>query len=141
MPGLRARLTRPVALAVALALAGLATAAAAAGLLVAARVRSGDDEPARLRDHRITIAMDDYLFDPQLVRGRAGRITVTAVNRGRLPHTLRLLRGGRAWLTVTTLKPGGRRTVAATLPRGRYRMVCAIANHEDLGMWGIVVLD
>ena len=98
------------------------------------------ERPVRLSGDRVPIALDDYLYAPQRLSVPAGRVTLALHNRGRIGHTLRLRREGRLRLEVPTLLPGERASVTRRLAPGRYRMFCAIANHEELGMWGTVVV-
>ena len=90
----------------------------------------------RVRGGRVTIAQVDFRFQPQHIRAQRGRLTIRVVNRARLAHTLRILRGARERVRVTSQLPGRRTTVIARLRPGEYRMVCALANHEELGMYG-----
>ena len=88
----------------------------------------------------MTLTQVDYRFRPADVEVRRGRVRIAVVNRGRLAHGLRILRGGREVVRVAAQLPGRRRTVTARLRPGRYRMLCAIGNHEELGMWGTLVV-
>ena len=97
-------------------------------------------EPARARDGRVTVEQVDFRFRPQHIEAPPGRIAITVVNRARLAHTLRITRGDRERVRVTSQLPGSRTAVTARLRRGRYRMLCAIANHEELGMYGTLVV-
>lgn len=101
----------------------------------------GGDEPATpARDGRVAVALDDFRFDPQRIRARRGRLTFELRNRGRLAHTFRLRFEGRAVVEVPSLLPGERATKTVRLPRGNYRMFCALANHEELGMYGTLTV-
>jgi uncharacterized cupredoxin-like copper-binding protein len=101
----------------------------------------GDAPPTRrAADGRVAMTLDDFLIAPQRVRVPRGRATFTAVNRGRTAHTLRVTDGTRDLLKITTLLPGDRGEGSATLPAGTYKLYCAIANHEELGMWGTLVV-
>jgi plastocyanin len=88
----------------------------------------------------VSFTLDDFSISPQTVRVRPGRVTFTAVDRGRTTHTLRVGAGVHDLLSITTLHPGGRGSASATLERGTYKLYCAIANHESLGMWGTLVV-
>jgi uncharacterized cupredoxin-like copper-binding protein len=115
--------------------------AAIAAVIVAAVCGCGDAPPTtRAADGRVAFTLDDFAITPQKVRVPAGRVTFTATNRGRTTHTLRVTNGTRDLLKVTTLKPGGRGRATATLPAGTFKLYCAIANHEELGMWGTLVV-
>jgi plastocyanin len=94
----------------------------------------------RVPDGRVDVTLDDYLISPQKISVRPGRITFTATDRGRTTHTLRVAKGDRDLATITTLKPGQRGETTATLRKGTYKLYCAIANHEELGMWGTLVV-
>ena len=129
MPRPRARLAVPVALALA--------ATVAPGC--------GGADPVTIDARTLTVRLTEYRLEPQDVRVRAGRLRVVAVNRGRLTHNVHVVRpdpddrertpadlGGTA-----TAQPGDtRRHTFTGLRPGRYRIVCTIANHDDLGMWG-----
>ena len=43
-------------------------------------------------------------------------------------------------VAVKTLLPGHGATDSVTLPRGEYKMLCTVANHEELGMTGRLVV-
>jgi plastocyanin len=94
----------------------------------------------RAPDGRVDFTLDDYSIAPQKVRVPPGRVTFTAVDRGRTTHTLRVTDGVRDLLAITTLHPGERGSASATLKAGTYKLYCAIANHEHLGMWGTLVV-
>jgi plastocyanin len=92
------------------------------------------------RDGHVAMTLDDYLLSPQTVRARAGTTTFDVVNKGRVGHSFRIRKGDHELLRITTLLPGERERASVDLPRGDYRMFCAIANHEELGMYGTLVV-
>jgi plastocyanin len=93
------------------------------------------------RDQRVEIELDDFLIRPQNVRAQAGELTFAVTNRGRLGHNLRL-RGGSPGeqVVTTTLLPGDGAAETVTLAPGTYTMLCTVANHEQLGMTGRIVV-
>jgi plastocyanin len=97
-------------------------------------------QAVRAPDGRVAFTLDDFSISPQKVRVPPGRVTFTAVDRGRTTHTLRVTDGTHDLLSITTLHPGQRGSASATLRRGTYRLYCAIANHQHLGMWGTLVV-
>jgi plastocyanin len=114
-----------------------------ATLLAAAMIGGcGGSEPAtQARDGRVEIALDDFLLRPQNVRADAGRVTFEVTNAGRLGHNLRLSGGSEGEHVVTkTLLPGREATKTVRLAPGDYTMLCTVANHEQLGMTGRLVL-
>ena len=117
----------------------VAAALAAAAALGA--VGCGDDEaPARARDGRVVMTLDDYFLAPQRVRARAGRLTFRAVNGGRIGHTLHVMRGGRDVVAIKTLLPGAAAEASGRFARGDYKLVCILGNHEELGMRGTLAV-
>jgi plastocyanin len=114
-------------------------ALAAAAALPAAGC-ADDAPPARARDGRVAVTLDDFSIAPQRVRANAGRITLVAVNRGAIGHTLRVRRGDRELVAVRTLLPGASGTATGRLERGTYDLVCILGNHEELGMYGTLTV-
>lgn len=112
----------------------LAAGALLAGCRDAPRATVIDvDEPIRLEQR-------DYRFEPQALRAPDGPARVEVVNRGRIPHALQLRREGREVLRISTVLPGERGSGTVTLEPGNYRFACPIANHEELGMHGVLTV-
>jgi uncharacterized cupredoxin-like copper-binding protein len=114
----------------------------AAVLAAASLSGCGGAEPvSAAADGRVAITLDDFFISPQEVRAHAGRITFAVTNGGRVGHNFRLRsRDGEEPVQVTTLLPGDSGTASADLPAGDYKMVCTVANHEELGMSGRLVV-
>jgi len=94
-------------------------------------------EPSR----RFNVALDDYLIRPQKLAVPSGKLTITVTNRGRLGHTLRIrTKTDRNVLAFTTLEPGESKSRSFKLGPGTYTMYCVLANHEELGMYGTLVV-
>jgi plastocyanin len=101
----------------------------------------GSGATVREPSGKFSVTLDDYLIRPQELRVPSGRLTVTVTNRGRLGHTLRFrTRTERNVLAFTTLEPGESKTRSVRLSRGTYTMYCVLANHEELGMHGTLVV-
>jgi uncharacterized cupredoxin-like copper-binding protein len=95
----------------------------------------------QVRDQRAEIQLDDFLIRPQNLRAEAGELTFAVSNEGRLGHNLRLRGGSEGEQVVTTtLLPGDGATKAVRLAPGSYTMLCTVANHEQLGMTGRLVV-
>ena len=101
---------------------------------------SDDGAPARVRDARVTLTLDDFSIAPQRLRARAGEVAFRAVNRGAIGHTLRVKRGDREVVAIKTLLPGASGSGSARLERGEYKLVCILGNHEELGMYGTLTV-
>ncbi len=69
-----------------------------------------------------------------------GRLTLQIVNRGRLPHNFRIEKAGREVGRTSALKPGESDRVAVRLTRGDYHYFCSVGNHEELGLYGTLVV-
>jgi hypothetical protein len=119
----------------------------------AAIALSGCGEPDRVRTDRpiLRIALDEYRILPQNISARPGRIKIVVRNTGRLPHNLVIqtppeevgdkpvdVVGGR----VRSMQAGeSAEPIKLTLSPGTYRLVCTIANHDDLGQYGELVVE
>jgi len=95
---------------------------------------------ASVRDGRIAITLGDYFISPQELRAQAGRITFAVTNRGRVGHNFRVRDEDGERVQVTTLLPGDSGAESADLQPGDYKMLCTVANHEELGMSGRLVV-
>jgi plastocyanin len=100
----------------------------------------GDEPAAEARGGTTAIALDDFFIEPQDVRASGRRIRFEVTNRGRLPHNFRVRDDERERVQVTTMLPGDGETATAALAPGDYKMVCTVANHEQLGMTGTLVV-
>ena len=126
---------------------------AAAFLTAAALLSGGCGEPEPFVTDRpiLRLRLDDYRILPQNVRARPGRIKLVVRNGGRLTHNLAIQRppatvkdkfeeipGAR----VNSMQPGqAAPPIKIELEPGTYRMVCTIANHDDLGQYGELVIE
>ena len=96
----------------------------------------------------LRVRLDEYRIQPQDVRVRAGELRIVARNVGRLSHNVKVIkldegnreRTAREIGGVLTAQPG--EVVVAEQPvrlrPGRYRMLCTIGNHDDLGQYGTI---
>jgi len=120
--------------------AGLAVLAAALG-------GCGDDDVVRTDRPVLRVTLDEYRIVPQNAVVKPGRTRFIVRNTGRLTHNLAVqipegpqgkpvdVRGGR----TETMQPGRTgEAIKVTLAPGEYRLVCTIANHDDLGQFGVL---
>ena len=101
-----------------------------------------DEEPPRravtlAAGQDLRVKADEYSFDPArvTVEGR-GPLRIVLDNRGSLAHNLKVFRDDRDLGGTPTFPGGEKRSGAVSPSRGRYRMVCTVGNHEELGMTG-----
>jgi len=99
-----------------------------------------DSPPARPQNGRVSVTLDDFSIRPQRIRARPGRIAFDVRNAGAIGHTLRVRRGDRELAAVKTLLPGASGKASGTFGRGEYELVCILGNHEELGMYGTLVV-
>lgn len=105
----------------------------------------GDDAVYRTDRPVLRVTLDEYRIVPQNVVLKPGRTKLIVRNTGRLTHNLVIqipegpdgkpleIPGGR----VGTMQPGETaEPVKVMLRPGTYRLVCTIANHDDLGQYG-----
>ena len=104
----------------------------------------GGEEPARRAvtvpaGKSLRVKGDEYRFDPARVTvadGGPGPLNIVLDNRGSLAHNLKVFRGDRELGGTPTFPGGEARAGSVRVPRGRYRLVCTVGDHEELGMTG-----
>lgn len=103
----------------------------------------GTPDPVTDRDAILRLRLDEYRITPQNLKVAAGPVRIVARNVGRLTHNVKVeeatdeegvtpvVYGG-----TETMQPGERApTVTVRLAPGRYRLVCTIGNHDNLGQY------
>ena len=108
--------------------------------LLAAGCGAGEPAPVRAKDDRIAIAVRDFRYQPQTIRATPGRLRVELTNGGRLAHTFRVERKNTIVAKVSSLLPGDAASTRFRVRAGEYRFFCALSNHEELGMYGTLVV-
>jgi plastocyanin len=111
----------------------------------------GDDSKAVTdRDGTLRLSVDEYRIVPRNLRTRAGRVHLVVRNDGRLTHNVAVETFSDSPETdspvelgrTSTSHPG--ETVSEikgiVLRPGKYRVVCTIGNHDDLGQYGTLVV-
>ena len=117
--------------------------AALAALLVLAGC--GADPPyTPAKDHTLNLRLDEYRVLPARITVPAGRIRIVAHDTGRLTHNVAVVQFHRPlgedeekqYARTKTAHPGDVVSTTVTLKPGKYRLVCTIANHDNLGQYG-----
>lgn len=120
---------------------------ASLALLGAAALLTGCGErtppPVTDRDGVLRLRLDEYRVAPGNLRVAAGPIRIVARNVGLLTHNVKVeaatdeegvepvVYGG-----TETMQPGETApTVTVDLAPGRYRLLCTIGNHDNLGQY------
>ena len=104
----------------------------------------GDDDVFRTDRPILRLTLDEYRVVPQsIVVVKPGLMKFDVRNSGRLTHNLAIQipegpDGKPVEISRTaTMQPGERaEPIKVTLAPGEYRLVCTIANHDDLGQYG-----
>ena len=99
-------------------------------------------------DSTVRIRVDEYRLRPEKVRVAGPRVKLVLTDKGRLTHNLKVFsttevdtEGNPVMLGGTnTAHPGETVTGVVRLQPGRYRLACTIANHDDLGEHGILIV-
>ena len=92
----------------------------------------------------VSMRLDEYRVLPARVSVPAGRVRLVGRNTGRLTHNLAVVQFDRPlgedeerqYARTPTAHPGDVVRTAVTLKPGKYRLVCTIANHDNLGQYG-----
>ena len=100
----------------------------------------------------LTIHMTEFAFDPKDATAKAGKVTITAPNDGKVVHELVLLKtdADPAALPkkgaevdesasvgeIADVEPGSTKTATFKLAPDKYAMVCALPGHYEGGMYG-----
>ena len=107
------------------------------------------DDPVAVDGSTLRLRLDEYRIQPQDVTVEAGRLRIVATNVGRLTHNVKIVKEDETDLEAPVVEVGGTRSTqpgesaAVTfdeLEPGEYRLACTIANHDDLGQYGKLVV-
>jgi plastocyanin len=122
-----------------------ATLLALAALAAVPLSGCGGDAPyVPASGHAVSLRLDEYRVLPQRVTVPAGRVRIIARNVGRLTHNVAVVQFDRPlgedeekqYARTPTAHPGEVVRTSVTLKPGKYRLVCTIANHDNLGQYG-----
>ena len=105
----------------------------------------------------LTIRMTEFAFDPKDASAKAGKVTITAPNDGKVVHELVLLKtdADPAALPkkgdevdestsvgeIADVEPGSTKKATFELAPGKYAMVCALPGHYEGGMYGSLTVE
>jgi len=116
----------------------------------------GEPAPVTDRDATLRLTMDEYRFVPQNITVQATRlpmrIHVVARNDGELTHNVVIeaiepdgeqgtkTQATPPFMTTDTAHPGQTVSDDVFLWPGEYRITCTIGNHDNLGMYGKLIV-
>jgi uncharacterized cupredoxin-like copper-binding protein len=114
---------------------------------IAASAGCASDETTREDTPVVRVTLDEYAITPQDISVPAGKVRLVARNIGRLTHNLQIEVPPKDPDAQTeslgqtpTAQPGTTVTTTVDLKPGTYLMRCTLANHDDLGMTGTLVV-
>ncbi len=102
----------------------------------------------RIDGGTIRVELREFATNPQNVSEKAGNVEIYATNRGSQVHNLQVEtivsrssdEKATLLLAIQARQPGQTKSGNATLPPGQYRWRSSIANDDDLGMYGVIVV-
>jgi len=123
----------------------------ALGVLTLAIAGCGSGKTVTVRGDTVRLRLEEYRMVPQQIRVSGPRVRIVATDAGILTHnvkifsTTRVDSEGKPIMIGTgtpTAHPGETVSSAVmTLAPGRYRLACSIANHDGLGLHGILIVS
>ena len=124
--------------------------AALVALALAVPLAGCGDDPVEIEGRTLRLRVDEYRIIPQDVKVSPGRLRIVATNAGRLTHNVKIVRQDPDDSEAPPVELDGTRTaqpgesVPVTiedLRPGEYRLACTIANHDDLGQYGTLLVE
>jgi plastocyanin len=108
----------------------------------------GDDGPVtRVRGGVVRLQLDEYRILPQRIHVPSGTFEIVATDRGVLTHNVAIVSPNREpgedevqYARTATAHPGQTVRKLVHLKPGKYRLVCSLANHDNLGQYGELVV-
>jgi FtsP/CotA-like multicopper oxidase with cupredoxin domain len=129
----------------------LMRALAPLAMLVLALSGCGAAKTVHARGDTVRLRLEEYRMVPQQIRVDGPRVRIVATDAGILTHNVKLFSTTKTdsegkpiqiGKGTATAHPGETVvTPVMTLPPGRYRLACSIANHDDLGLHGILIVS
>ena len=120
-------------------------------LLVAAALGGcSGDPPVEIEGRELRLELDEYRITPQDVKITPGRLRIVATNVGRLTHNVKIVKINPDDREAPPIEIDGTRTAQPldtesttieALKPGEYRLACTIANHDDLGQYGKLIVS
>jgi hypothetical protein len=88
---------------------------------------------------RVQVVAQEFSYSLSRTKVRAGRVIVELVNRGQDTHDLDLRRiGGTRIFRFPDVQPGQVVDREWKLAPGRYKLWCAVADHNERGMHAVL---
>ena len=88
--------------------------------------------PSHATAAKVTVTASEFKFKLSTTSAKAGSVTFTVVNHGKLPHDFKI-----AGKKTPLLNPGKSAKLTVTLKKGKVTYICSVAGHAAAGMKGI----
>jgi len=89
---------------------------------------------ADARTTAVGVGLREFQLSPYRDAVRTGRVKFNVTNFGQDAHDLAVRRRGRTYGRTPEIRAGERAVLRLRLKPGRYRLICTIADHAELGM-------
>src|SRR4051812_29846139 len=121
-------------------------------LLVFALAAGGcGEKTTHVRGNVVRLRLEEYRMVPQQIRVDGPHVQIVAHDAGILTHNVKLFSTTKVDSEGKPIQIGDGTPTAhpwetvhskvLTLKPGRYRLACSIANHDDLGLHGILIVS
>lgn len=90
------------------------------------------------RSRTLHLALSEYRVTPDIVRARAGTLTITVRNMGTRTHDLAISLGNQNEVQSPYLVPGSATTMTVNLAPGKYMLRSTVTDDQALGLWGTI---
>src|SRR4051812_26742900 len=119
-------------------------------VLVLALAGCGDGGTVHAQNSTVRLRLEEYHMVPQRIRVDGPRVTIVARDTGILTHNVKIFSTTKTDAEgkpvqigpgTPTAHPGETVSRTETLAPGHYRLACSIANHDDLGLHGELIVS
>jgi uncharacterized cupredoxin-like copper-binding protein len=111
-----------------------AAAAAAFTVALGGAAVGGVVASAEVAVTTVTVTMKEFKLSPSATKLAAGKVTLVAVNHGKIPHALAIAGPGLKMTKSAMVAAGKSVRLTVTLKGGSYELWCPVGNHASLGM-------
>lgn len=116
---------------------GIQRVAAGVALMVFVSGATAIGVAAPAAPRTVTVKMLEFKYDPKDIAVKPGKVVFDLRNAGVVEHNFVI---PKVKVNSGLVKPGQTKKVEATLPAGRYELICDVPGHKEAGMVGTVVV-
>ena len=119
-------------------------------LPVLALAGCGGEDTVHAGNGTFRLRLEEYRMVPQRIQVEGPRVTIVARDAGILTHNVKIFSTTKTDAEgkpvqigpgTPTAHPGETVSRTETLAPGTYRLACSIANHDDLGLHGLLIVS